>query len=133
MDMHGVTSVPSCPAFETAVQRIRQAFARAGIDDRMALRLPRIFREAGLPPPWMVAGSRVESGPDASIYAQVAAIFATLQPLILTQRIASADEIQCELLEDRLRAEAVALDATFVSPTLVGAWSQTPAANPGTA
>jgi hypothetical protein len=35
-----------------------------------------------------------------------------------------------ESLADRLRTEAVALDATILSPTLVGAWSRIPAADP---
>lgn len=124
LDMRGATSAPACPTFETAVQRIRHTFSRAGIDDRTGLALPRIFREAGLPAPRMLLGARVEAGPDSPIYAQISEVTRTLQPLMLATGMAGEDDIGVETLADRIREEAVALDATLVSPSLIGAWTR---------
>ena len=50
MDMEGTTSEPGCRGFEAA-ERIRQTFARAGIDTRAWLKRGRIFQEADLANP----------------------------------------------------------------------------------
>jgi hypothetical protein len=39
--------------------------------------------------------------------------------------VATAAEIDVETLADRMCAEAVGLNATLVSPSLIGAWSRT--------
>lgn len=132
-DLQGVTSAPTCPILETAVHRIRQTLVRAGCDDRAGLRLPRIFRKAGLPAPHLLAGARVEAGADAMAYDQVTGITRTLQPLMVAHGVATGEEIGLDTLTERLRDEAVGLDATIVSPMLIGAWSRNQAVAPGTA
>jgi SAM-dependent methyltransferase len=123
LDMKGATSEPVCPTFETAVQRIRETFRRAGSSDRMGLQLPRIFREAGLPAPRTIAGARVEAGPDSPIYEQVAGVTRSLLSPMIAAGVATAEEIAIETLADRIHAEVLALDATLVSPSLIGAWT----------
>lgn len=124
MDMQGAASYPRCPLFDTTIERMRQAFRRAGIDVRAGLALGRIFEEAGLPTPEMTLSARVERGPDSPIYGQAAGITRTLLPLMEQTGIASAAEIEVESLARRLREEAMALNATLVSPTLIGAWTR---------
>ena len=123
-DLDGAKSEPASPLFERAVGRIRQTLARAGADGRAGLKLGRIFREAGLPAPQMLLGARVERGPDSPIYDQVAQISRTLLPLMARTGVATAEEVGIETLADRLREEAVALDATLVSPAFIGAWTR---------
>jgi SAM-dependent methyltransferase len=124
LSMDGVDSEPICPLFETAAQRIRETFLRAGSDPRTGLKLPRIFGEAGLPAPRVILGARVESEPDSPIFNQVAEITRSLQPLMERLGVATAAEIGIDTLADRIREETLALNATLVSPSLIGAWTR---------
>jgi ubiquinone/menaquinone biosynthesis C-methylase UbiE len=124
IDMDGAKSEPTCRLFETAVQRIKQTFSRVGADIRAGLKLARIFQEAGLPTPQMIQGARVECGPDALIYDQVAQVTRTLLPLMQRTGVATAEEVEVDTLAARIREEAVAKNATLVSPILIGAWTR---------
>jgi hypothetical protein len=54
----------------------------------------------------------------------VVQITRTLLPLMERTGLATAVDVGIETLPDRMRAEAVALDATLVSPSFVGAWTR---------
>jgi SAM-dependent methyltransferase len=124
LSVDGVDSEPTCPLFESAAQRIGETFARAGCDPRTGLKLRRIFGEAGLPAPRMILGARVESEPDSAIFSQVAEITRSLQPLMERLGVATAADIGIDTLADRIREETFALNATLVSPSLIGAWTR---------
>jgi len=124
IDLDGAKSEPSCEQFETALQRIRQTFTRAGVDGRTGLQLGRLFREAGLPEPRMILGARVERGPDSLIYDQITQITRTLLPLMQRTGVAAAEAVRIETLAGRIREQAVALNAMLISPSLIGAWAQ---------
>jgi SAM-dependent methyltransferase len=123
-DLLGATSEPHCSTFELALARIRETFTRTGADPRAGLRMRRSFHEAGLPSPEMSLAARVEGGTDATIYAQVAGVAGSLLPLMERTGVATAPAIEIDTLAERMRAEALALDATIVSPVLVGAWAR---------
>ncbi len=123
-DILGATSEPRCPLFETTVERIRQTFAKAGIGVRTGLLLGRIFEGAGLAAPTMTLSGRVERGFDAKIYGQVAGITRAMLPMITRTEVATAESVDVDTLEARLREEAVMLDATLVAPPLIGAWAR---------
>jgi hypothetical protein len=127
MDMAAVTSEPDCALFATAAGRIRQTFARAGLDVRTGLKLPRIFTSAGLPAPETLQGARVEGGSDSPVYAYVAQTTRTLLPLMERTGVATAAEVGVHTLAARLREEVVAADAVVVPPPLLGAWARKPA------
>jgi hypothetical protein len=122
----GVYSEPVCPVYETALQRIKQTFTRVGAEARAGQRLAQIFQEAGLPAPQMILHARVERGPDSPIYTLVAQLTRVMLPLMQRTGVATAEEVGVETLAERMRAEAVALDATLVYPALIGAWARTP-------
>lgn len=124
MDMSGAKSEPVCPLFESTVQRIRDTFVRVGADTRAGLRLGRVFEESGLPSPQLLLGARVERGADSPIYDQVAQITRTLAPLMERTGVATAEELDIATLSARLRDEAVAREATLVSPSFIGAWTR---------
>ncbi len=124
IDMGGAKSEPDCEIFETAVERIRQAFTRAGADIGAGLRLRCIFQEAGLPAPQMILGARAEGGPDSPIYDQVTQVTRTLLPLMERTGVATAAQVNLETLPARMRAEAVARNAVLISPALIGAWTR---------
>jgi len=121
-DILGATSEPRCLLFETTAERIRQTFAKAGIGVRTGLSLGRIFEGAGLAAPTMTMSARVERGPDAQIYRQLAGITRAMLPMITRTGVATAESVDVDTLETRLREEAVGLDATIVAPPLIGAW-----------
>jgi ubiquinone/menaquinone biosynthesis C-methylase UbiE len=122
----GVYSEPVCPVYETAIQRIAQTFTRIGADPRTGQRLSQVFQEAGLPAPQMILHSRVEHGSDSPIYTLVAQNTRVMLPLIQRTGVATAEEVGVETLAERMREEAVALDATLVVPPWIGAWTRTP-------
>jgi len=124
MDMDAAKAEPAFELFETTLQRIKQAYLRAGIDIKSSLRLWRTFQDAGLPAPQMIQSARVESGPDALIYDQGAQITRTLLPLMERNGVATAEEVDVQTLAARLRQGALRHNATIVSPALIGAWTQ---------
>jgi hypothetical protein len=121
-----VYSEPVCPLYEAALQRIAQTFSRIGADPRTASRLAQIFEEAGLPAPQMILHARVERGPDSPIYDLMAQTTRVMLPLMERTGVATAEEVEVETLAERIRAEAVALGATLVTPPFIGAWTRTP-------
>src|SRR5262249_49715737 len=123
-DLHGATSEPPCALIEMTVERLRRTFTSGGIGVRTGLQLGRIFEDAGLGPPTMLAAARVERGPNSRLYRQLADVTRAVLPLMTRLGIASVDEIDIETLETRLRDEAVALNATLVAPPLIGAWAR---------
>jgi SAM-dependent methyltransferase len=127
MDMGAVVCEPDCPLLTASAERIRQTFARAGLDHRTGLKLARIYRGAGLPAPETLQGARVESGPDSPVYAYVAQTTRTLLPLMERTGVATAAEVAVDTLAARLRDQVVAADATVVPPPLIGAWARKPA------
>lgn len=51
---------------------------------------------------------------------------ARLIPAMERQGIASAAEVEIDILGERLRAEAVAQNACVMPPPLIAAWTRTP-------
>jgi ubiquinone/menaquinone biosynthesis C-methylase UbiE len=122
-------SDPVCQIYETAFQRIIETFACIGADPRTGRRLAQIFQAADLPAPQMILHSRAERGPDSPIYDLWAQMTRTMLPLMQRTGVATAEEVGIETLASRMRAEAVALDATLIFPALIGAWTHKPLTN----
>jgi Methyltransferase domain len=122
VNLASVTSEPRCALFQAAIDRIADAFTRAGFDPRTGIRLRRIFREAGLPAPQMHLEGRVESGPDSPLYALTEQMTRSLLPVMERTGVATAGEVGVDTLAVRLRDEAVARDAVLVFAG-IGAWA----------
>jgi hypothetical protein len=126
----GVYSEPVCPLYETALQRVAQTFTRIGAEARTGSKLAQMFEEADLPTPQMILHARVEHGPDSPIYNLVAQTSRVMLPLMQRTGVATVEEVGVETLAERMRAEAVALDATLLTPPFIGAWTRTPLDKP---
>lgn len=126
-DVNAPKSVPPVALFDLTIERIRQAFVRAGADIETGLKLGRIFQDAGLAQPQTILGGRAEFAADSYLYNVVAQVARTILPVMEKTGIATADEIDIDTLADRLRAETIAAGATLVSPALIGAWTRTKA------
>lgn len=88
------------------------------------LRLPRIFRGAGLGFPQMIQMARVVSGPDSPGYVYTEQVTRTILPLMLQTGVATAAEVDVDTLADRVRDDVVASEAALVPPPLVAAWAR---------
>ncbi len=128
--VYGMYSEPVCQVYETAIQRITQTFKRIGAEARTGLKLAQIFQAAGLSAPQMILHARVEHGPDSPAYDLLAQMTRVMLPLMQRTGVATAEEVGVETLAERMRQEAVALDATLVTPPFIGAWTRTPLNTP---
>ncbi|HTE20910.1 MAG TPA: methyltransferase domain-containing protein, partial [Armatimonadota bacterium] len=103
---------------------IETAFQAAGADPQMGLKLFPAFRAAGLPGPELESTRFLGGGPDFFAYSQGTMVVRSLLPLIVAHGIATADEIDIDTLEERIRAEAVAGGGIISMPMHVGARTQ---------
>jgi ubiquinone/menaquinone biosynthesis C-methylase UbiE len=126
IDGAGIVAEPMCEEFWTAGERISETFRRAGVDTRTGVKLPAIFKAAGLPAPQTLQMARVEHGADAQGYAWLEQLTRTLLPLMEQLAVATSDEVRVDSLATRIRDEAVAKKATIILPPFIGAWVRVP-------
>jgi 2-polyprenyl-3-methyl-5-hydroxy-6-metoxy-1,4-benzoquinol methylase len=125
MNVAEARSFPSVDLFEQSMRWIIETLDREKVKNLMGLGLYRTFVDAGLPPPQMIMGARVEGGSDSLGYQIVAQVVKSLLPVMEKLGIANEKEVQIETLARRLRDEVVSRDAVIVLPPLVGAWTRT--------
>ena len=123
IDISAAKTEPYCDLLETTTERIRQTFARSGVDYKFGLRLRRL-REYGLPAPQMIQGTRVEGGSKSPGYAVIEQIVCTLLPLMKKTGVATPEEVGLETLAEQIREEVVTRNAVIVFPSLIGAWTR---------
>jgi SAM-dependent methyltransferase len=99
--------------------------ARLGVPVDLGLRLGTVFRAAGLPDPVLTTGQPLERGGDADGWSIVAGDVAALLPAFARTGTVTAEEVGPDF-EQRLRAQAAAVDAVLVDPLLVGAVARVP-------
>jgi 2-polyprenyl-3-methyl-5-hydroxy-6-metoxy-1,4-benzoquinol methylase len=126
MNVAEATSFPQVELFEQSMRWIVETLDREKAKNLMGLELYRTFIEAGLPPPQMIMGARVEGSSDSLGYQIVAQVVKSLLPVMEKLGIAKEKEVQIDTLAQRLRDEVVSQDAVIVLPPLVGAWTRIP-------
>jgi SAM-dependent methyltransferase len=124
-DVTRIGSVPDAPLFGRVASWITRAFEGTGIDPALGSSLGVVFRSAGLPWPYMTSFQKASCGPEG-FYWLFAETVRTLLPHIVRLGLASAEQVDIETLESRLRDEAVAMGHTVFSPRWVGAWVRVP-------
>jgi hypothetical protein len=92
----------------------------------MGLRLAHVLDEAGLTGIDMLMMARIERARDARAFEQIALVTRTLLPAMERTGVATAAEIDVDTLAERLRREAMKVDATEVTPPFVGASARKP-------
>ena len=127
MCMPMARSVPGSVLYRQVLDWMMATFSQVGFEADMGAKLLQAFNTAGLPPLGMAAGSNVGGGPDAPAYAAITGVMRSLLPATERLGVATAMEVAIETMQGRLRDEAIALNATIFSPTLVGAWARVPA------
>lgn len=125
MNVAEAKSFPCVDLFEQSMRWIVETLDREKVKNLMGLGLYRTFVEAGLPPPQMIMGARVEGSSDSLGYQIVAQVVKSLLPVMKKLGIANEKEVQIETLAQRLRDEVISRGAVIVLPPLVGAWTRT--------
>ena len=125
MNVAEAKSFPQVDLFEQSMRLIVETLDREKVKTLMGLRLYRTFVEAGLPPPQMIMGARVEGNSDSLGYHIIAQVVKSLLPVMEKLGIANEKEIQIETLAQRLRDEVLSRGAVIILPPLVGAWTRT--------
>lgn len=125
MNVAEAKSFPYVDLFEQSMRWIVETLDREKVKNLMGLGLYRTFVEAGLPPPQMIMGARVEGSSDSLGYQIVAQVVKSLLPVMKKLGIANEKEVQIETLAQRLRDEVISRGAVIVLPPLVGAWTRT--------
>jgi ubiquinone/menaquinone biosynthesis C-methylase UbiE len=123
LDVHGATSEPPVALLALTTARVIQALRCAHAHPRMGLRLAQAFRQAQLPTPRMIAHARVGTAAERATFEQLAGITRTLLPVMESNGIATAAEVEIDTLADRLQRAVEEADATVVAPLFVGAWA----------
>ena len=121
IDLTSPMALPELPLYQQMFQWMEAAFQAAGADPQMGLKLFATFRAAGLPSPELETTRFLGGGPDFLAYSQGTMVLRSLLPLIVARGIATADEIDIDTLEERIRAEAVAGGGVISMPMHVGA------------
>ena len=125
MNVTEAKSFPQVDLYEQSMRLIIETLEREKVKTLMGLRLYRTFVEAGLPPPQMIMGARVEGSSDSLGYQIVAQVVKSLLPVMEKLGVANEKEIQIETLAQRLRDAVLFRRAVIVLPPLVGAWART--------
>ena len=108
------------PLWSAAAALLEETFRRSGANTQMGPQLPRVFQEAGLPPPFTHTDTlhgAEQWMPDClhSLHPQMTQLNLSLEPLG-----------DFETLSARLHAEVKAFNATTPLPDLASAWSRKP-------
>ena len=125
MNVAEAKSFPQVDLFEQSMRWIIETLDREKVKNLMGLSLYRTFVEAGLPPPQMIMGARVEGSFESLGYQIVARVVKSLLPVMEKLGVANEKEVQIETLAQRLRDEVISRGAVIVLPPLVGAWTRT--------
>jgi ubiquinone/menaquinone biosynthesis C-methylase UbiE len=115
--------VPESRLFNRCRGWVIDTIGGAGFEIDMGGKLPMTFAAAGLPAPQMNSAAVIGGGPDSPIYNYITETLRSLLPMAERIGVATADEMQLDTLAERLRREAVELQACVMPAALVGAWT----------
>jgi len=113
-------TVPPSPVIGQVRDWMLEAFASAGIEMEMGHKLYQTFKAAGLPAPQMEIDGFIGGVEDVSP-TLLTNVVARLVPQLEAFGVATADEIQVETLEERIRADLAKTGGVMSTPLLIGA------------
>ena len=119
-------TVPPAPVVDQVRDWMLDAFARAGIEMEIGHKLYQTFKAAGLPPPEMEIDGFIGGVEDISPTLFVNVV-RSLVPQLEALGVATADEIQIDTLEERMRADLARTGGVVSTPLLISAWARLPA------
>lgn len=118
-------TVPAAPLIDKIRDWMLDAFAQAGIEMEMGHKLYQTFKAAGLPAPEMEVDGFI-GGVEGISPALFANVVRMLVPQLEALGVATAEEIQVDTLEERMRADLAKTGGVMSTPLLIGAWARLP-------
>jgi ubiquinone/menaquinone biosynthesis C-methylase UbiE len=118
------TTVPPAPLYTQASTWNIETFRRAGLDTDIGVKLYRLLLDAGLPDPEMDVTISVGGGPHWAGYENMADVARALLPLMSKLGVTTAQELDIETLERRLREEVVKQRGVAMGIGLMSAWAR---------
>ncbi|MGH9666924.1 MAG: class I SAM-dependent methyltransferase, partial [Bryobacteraceae bacterium] len=125
-DIAGAHSFPPAQTFEQGLQWIMAAFAGAGTDPRMGLKLYPTFVAAGLPGPSLSLDAGIWGGANNPVGPMLTDVVRSLLLAIEKFGIATPAQVQIDSLQERIQAEILAAGGVAIMPSLIGAWTRLP-------
>lgn len=123
-DVGAVRALPQMPLLSRVLDWTTRAFAAAGAELRMGMKLHAAFLDAGLPAPEMRIEGLMGGGRRFVGYEMISELTRSLLPLIERAGIASAADVDIDNLASKLRDEALASRSVIVIPEVIGAWAR---------
>ncbi len=116
---------PPVPLWTQTGERLVETFHRAGTNIHAGLQLREAFEAAGLPSPELRAERLTGGGARYGGYRYLAGVIRSIEPMIEQYGVATADELDVETLEHRLRVAAESSHATVAFSAIISAWATT--------
>lgn len=125
IDHLAARTTPPAPLIDQVRQWFIEAFKRAGIELQMGPKLYGAFRAAGLPPPQMRVDGLI-GGAESVAPTMITNVMRKLLPQIEALGVATAEQVQIETLEERMRLDLARSGGVLQASLLVGAWTRLP-------
>jgi SAM-dependent methyltransferase len=122
-DVGQARTVPATPLATQALGWVKAAFERTGMDAGLGPRLWQVLEQAGLTPSGMMAIQPHFGPSDPDGPALLAGIVRALLPAIERISVATANDVDIDTLQERLRDEMERARAVFAFPALTCAWA----------
>ena len=131
LDWSGVSSDPPSETYDRLAGWLTAAIERSGASAHMGLRLPSVFREAGLGDPQVRLEQRVGIASSAAeVVDRLVGLARVLAGAMLDAGIVGEDELGLDSLDRRIMTEVTARSSLVRSHLQVGAWSTAPEPSP---
>lgn len=126
LDMLAGVTVPRAPVIEKARDWIFDAFDRVGIELQMGPKLYPAFKAAGLEGVQMRVDGFI-GGQESIAPSLLSRVAGMVMPQLEALGIASADQVDIDTLEERIRSELAETGGVMSTALLIGAWARVPA------
>jgi hypothetical protein len=123
LDMLPGKTVPPAPVVNDVRAWLLDFFARAGLELEMGPKLYAAFKAAGLNAPQMRVDGFI-GGAESICPELVANVARMLLPQAEALGVISAEEVQIDTLEERMRADLARTGGVMSTPLLIGAWAR---------
>jgi SAM-dependent methyltransferase len=119
-------SEPHAPLYSKATEWARAVIRANHVNMDSGPALLRVFREAGLVRTKMDCRTILGGGTESEVYELFTAVLRSLLPAIEAHKIATREEVDIDTLEQRIRAEAIALGSVLFGYTNFAVWAVKP-------
>lgn len=123
LDHMAARTIPPIPLIDQVRGWFIEAFRRSGIELQMGLKLYSAFQAAGLEPPRLRLDGLI-GGAESTAPTLITGVVRRLLPQIEAWNIATAEEVQIETLEERMRLELARTGGIMQTSLVIGAWSR---------